>query len=218
MARRPIQLELPLKAHRTGRPRIPGSVSHRARPVFDGAKHPLHVTVRMAREVPNLRSQRGFRCVEHALREEKNRDELRITQYSVQGNHLHMIVEADDRSALARRMQGFAIRLARRVNRDLMRRRRGRVLASRYHARVLETPREVRHALAYVLFNHAKHGIGSAAVLDPYSSAPSFAHFAHVVRAPRWSPCTGPPPTAEPSVWMLTTGWRRAGLVVNPFA
>ena len=219
------QLSLPFDAARpkgrrgVGRPRKMGSISHRARPVFDGGRSPVHVTLRMARTTPNLRSQRGFRCVEHALRKEARRGELRVVHYSVQGNHVHLVVEADDRVVLSRRMQGLSIRLARRINRDVMRRKRGTVLGQRYHARALTTPSEVRHAIAYVLFNHAHHvSAPDRALLDPFSSARTFAHFGHAVRVPRWSPGTGPPPVDEPSTWLLRAGFRRAGLVENPFA
>ena len=202
-----------------GRPRKKGSISHRARPVFDGGRSPVHVTLRMARTTPNLRSQRGFRCVEHALREEARRGELRVVHYSVQGNHVHLVVEAADRVVLSRRMQGFSIRLARRINRDVMRRKRGTVLGQRYHARVLSTPSEVRHAIAYVLFNRARHvKTTERGLLDPYSSARLETHFAHEVRIPKWSPGTGPPPVSAPSVWVLRTGYRRAGRITNVFA
>jgi hypothetical protein len=35
--------------------------------------------------------------------------------------------------------------------------RRGSVLADRFHLHVLRTPREVRHALSYVLMNARRH-------------------------------------------------------------
>ena len=173
----------------------------------------------MARTVPNLRRQRGFRAVEHALKAEARRGELRVVHYSVQGNHVHLVVEADDRVALARRMQGFSIRLAKRINRDVMRRRRGKVLDHRYHARVLATPSAVRNAIAYVLFNHAHHTpTADRALLDPFSSARTETHFAHEVRVPKWSPGTGPAPLSTPSTWLLRAGYRRAGRIANPFA
>ncbi|MBI2394327.1 MAG: hypothetical protein HYV09_32450, partial [Deltaproteobacteria bacterium] len=145
--RRAVQLELAMHRHGgarrgAGRPRSSSSVSHAARPRFDGGKTPLHVTLRMARGVWNLRSQRGYRCVEHALAAERAAGALRVVHFSVQGNHLHLIVEASDAPTLSRRMQGFGIRLAKRINR-MMGRARGRVLGGRYHARVLATPREV---------------------------------------------------------------------------
>jgi hypothetical protein len=115
-------------------------------------------------------------------------------------------------------MQGFSIRLARRINRDLMRRARGTVFGQRYHVRVLATPSEVRHALGYVLFNHAHHvPTTDRGLLDPFSSAATLQHYAHTVHVPRWSPCTGPPPISDPETWLLRSGYRRAGLVENRF-
>src|SRR5213078_4798003 len=60
-------------------------------------------------------------------------------------DHLHLIVEADDRATLARGVRGLTIRMARAVNRALG--RRGAVCADRYHSRALTSPRAVRHAL-----------------------------------------------------------------------
>lgn len=157
------------------RKRSSETVPHGARPQFDG-DFSLHITVRMARGVWNLRSQRGFNAVKDALYQEKRRGQLRIVHYSVQGNHLHLIAEAADRTTLTRRMQGFGVRLARSVN-AMMGRTRGRVSAERYHLHVLRTPREVRNAIRYVLLNHIKHKmlVGRAGiVVDPYSSGPWF--------------------------------------------
>lgn len=177
-----------------GRPRTSRLVSHDARPRFDGAHAPLHVTLRMDPRVWNLRSQRGFACVTHALRAERSRGELRVVHFSVQGNHVHLVVEANDQATLSRRMQGFGVRLARRIN-AMMGRRRGRVIGDRYHARALGTPREVRRVIRYVLQNHVKHAKQSGRVApagpDRYSSA------AFEQRS------VGPPLTASPVTWLL---------------
>ena len=74
---------------------------------------------------------------------------------SVQSDHLHLLVEADTPTRLARGVQRLAVRAAKAINRVL--RRRGSVWADRYHAHVLKTPREVRNALVYVLNNVRKH-------------------------------------------------------------
>jgi len=221
MARRPSkQLELALPRHGGARrgagrkKRSEETVPHAARPAVDGA-HPLHITIRIARGVWNLRSQRGFRAVRDALEQEKKRGALRIVEYSVQGNHLHVIAETADRRTLTRRMQGLGVRLARSVN-DMMGRKRGRVIAERYHLHVLRTPREVRNAVRYVVLNHVKHA-GQAGrqgiTVDPYSSGPWFPHWPEGVRRVRWSVVTGPPPLCEPRSWLLRTGRRRAGEV-----
>lgn len=221
MARRnPVQLELPERRHggrRAGagrKKRSDETVPHASRPSVDG-DHPLHVTIRLARGVWNMRSQRGLRCVRTALAQEQRRAALRIVHYSVQGNHLHLVAEAANRTTLTRRMQGFGARLARSVN-AMMGRKRGRVIAERYHLHVLRTPREARNAIRYVLLNHVKHSAQAGRVgitIDPYSSGPWFAHWPAQVRRNPAAFVTRPPLLSEPESWLLQSGWRRAGTI-----
>ncbi len=128
-----------------------------------------------------------------------NRRGFRLVHFSVQGNHLHLIVEAPDSVRLSRGLQGLAVRIARRLNRLMA--RTGRVFADRYHGHVLRSPVEVARAVAYVLRNFLVHALRrgeriATAEPDECSSA-----------AP---PETGPPLTAEPRTWLLRVGWRRA--------
>jgi REP element-mobilizing transposase RayT len=51
-----------------------------------------------------------------------------VVHFSVQRDHLHLIVEASDRRALSRGMQGLSIRVARAANGELG--RKGRVFAT----------------------------------------------------------------------------------------
>ncbi len=90
-----------------------------------------------------------------AITRAAERFDVRIVQFSVQGNHVHLVVEAATTEALSRAMQGFSIRVAKGLN--AMMKRDGRVLADRYHARPLRTPTETRRAVAYVQNNHRKH-------------------------------------------------------------
>jgi len=114
-------------------------------------------------------------------------------------------------------MKSIGARLARAVQRIF--RRRGPVLADRYHLRVLRTPREVRNVLAYVLLNVRKHwrerrGASPPERLDAASSGRWF---------DGWRSAPGsrqPPPelpespeVAEPRTWLFSVGWRRHGLV-----
>src|SRR4030095_12958248 len=91
----------------------------------------------------------------------RQRGHLRICHLSIEGNHLHLLVEADDKRALSRGMQGFALSCARHITRPPSppgaEPRKGRVFADRYHAAILDGPRRVRHALAYVLNNWRRH-------------------------------------------------------------
>jgi hypothetical protein len=144
---------------------------------------------------------------------------FRVAEFSVQGDHIHLIVEAKNKSALVEGVRGLCIRMARAVNTLVG--RRGRLFVGRWHGRALTSPRAVRNALVYVLGNFGKHGRHSASGLDPYSSAPYFQHFREFPgRAPiRDKPALLPRALAPPAIlpvahartWLLTSGWKRDG-------
>jgi REP element-mobilizing transposase RayT len=185
---------------------VPGrrpSVAHRARPATD-ARHPVLVTIRAREDVTWLRCKTAYRAVASEIARSSGA-EFRVVHYSVQTNHVHLIVEADGKQALSRGMRGVAIRVALAVNRALG--RRGALWAERYHARALATPRAVRSALVYVLANARKH-LRTIAGLDPCSSAPWFDGY-----RTRRPPPAAAPPTASPRTWLLRVGWRRHGLL-----
>lgn len=214
------QLDLPLRrwgGRRPGAGRKPKGdrpgVSHRARPVL-AARFPVHVTLRLREGIPSLREGRRYAEIRRVFAAARDRsDEAgygRVVHYAVLSNHLHLIIEASDRQALSRGIQGLATRIARAMNR--LASRSGRLFADRYHARILKTPREVRHALAYVLGNARRHGVARARTratwLDPYSSAALFDGWRSTVSSPSFAI-----PVSAARTWLLTKGWRRHGLL-----
>jgi putative transposase len=200
-------LKRPWGGRRSGAGRKPapgrGYVPHRRRPAHD-PRCPVHATLRVRAGLPSLRRDDVFGVTRAALATASH-DRFRVVHFSVQTDHVHLLLEGDGHIALQRGLQGLAIRVAKAVNRTLG--RRGKLWADRYHARVLATPREVRHALVYVLQNVRKHLRGVRG-LDPRSSA-------------RWSsgwrtPIVVPPgasPVAPARTWLAGVGWRRHGLV-----
>jgi REP element-mobilizing transposase RayT len=155
---------------------------HRTRDEIDG-RDALHVVLRTVAEIGNLRRREIYHAVRAAsataARSDARRAAFRITQLSIQHDHLHLLVEAESAEALALGMQGFLISAARRVNTALRvggRRRRGAVFADRYHVVVIRSPRQARHVLAYIMCNWRKHGedrfgLPSTWLVDPFSSA-----------------------------------------------
>jgi putative transposase len=130
-------------------------VSHKERPRFDKPA-PAHVTLRVRDDVPSLRSSRRFAVIRRVFAAAKGLHGLRLVEFTVLSNHLHLIVEADDSRALARGMQGLCIRLAKRLNAAL-KGRRGSVFADHYHLHLLRSPRETKNALMYVAENAQRH-------------------------------------------------------------
>lgn len=178
---------------------------HRAREKHQRG-NPVHVTLRAS--MRSLRSQHVARTVMGAIRD-SSRAQFRIVHYSVQDNHVHLIVEAENKRELSSGVRGLEIRIARRVNRLLF--RRGRFWGDRWHGRALSGPRQVRNALVYVLQNHRKHSAGGGrAGLDPLSSALYFEGFSRAI--PNELRAVGPPGVA-PQTWLLAVGWRQRGLI-----
>ena len=168
---------------------------HRSRKKF--RKGTLHVTLRLRREVWDLRTHRCFRALKHAFARGCERFGYRLIHFSVQGNHIHtihMIVEAPDVVSLGRAMKGLEVRMARALNKVMA--RRGPVFGDRYHAHLLRSPREAWHGIRYVLDNwvvHARRENQPAPLgVDPYWSD--------------WQNDTGPPLVANAEWWMLRVG------------
>ena len=136
------------RADPTARP----NVEHRERPVHV-AERPVHVTMRRAKGLPGFRSRAHPRVARAGRYGDTLRGDFRIAHYSIQADHIHFIVEADDPAALTRGMRSLSVRIAMRVNRRVLRRTRGRVWGDRYHRRDLAGPRAVRNALVYLFAN-----------------------------------------------------------------
>jgi len=223
---------------RAGRPKKVGAGQpHDTRPELR-PETGLHITLRIERSVGRLRTRSCYRAVREAAVTVLPHEDCRITQLSIQGTHLHLIVEADSKAALSRGMKAFQISAAKHINAAVSRagswwqrrraqrqglavpaRRKGRVFSDRYHARIITSPTQARRELVYVLNNWRKHGedrrgVARTWAVDPFSTAASFMG---------WRECAGSPfawkvpPTYEaipvhaPRGWLLRDGWRRGG-------
>jgi putative transposase len=193
---RQLSLDLPMHGgKRTGAGRKPKGrralVSHAARPRFSKST-PVHVAMRVRHEVWNLRSGRSSRRIRHAFAVACGRFGMRLIEFSIQGNHIHLLVEADNHCALSRGMQGLSVRIAKALN--AMMNRNGAVFADHYFARLLDSPTKLVKAIRYVKGNHTHH-FGQYGI-DPYSS---------------WALEEKDRRTllARPQSWLLRVGWCR---------
>jgi REP element-mobilizing transposase RayT len=196
---------------------------HEARPAFK-PYHPLHVVMRIAPAVGSLRRRKMYKALRDATITAALRERFRIVHISLQRTHVHMLVEADHKAALARGMQGFLISAARNINTALgdgTRRRRGKVFADRYHVEVITTPTRARHAIGYVLSNWRKHredrdGQASTWLVDPFSSGILFPDWQELQdKALMWPirETYDPLVVRRPKTWLLAEGWKLAGSI-----
>lgn len=201
------------KRRGAGRKNVSGQVSHGAREEVD-FKKPLHITKRLKPGLKSLRSSKMRSAFQKCLERARQKG-LRVLHFSLESNHFHFIVECENNAALAAGMNSLGASLGRLIRKASG--GRGPVFEGRYHLHVLKEPREVRHALAYVLLNHSKHA-GLIPYKDDFSSA---AHFHD------WKSLLGkdvgpiledwrkmekplPPHLCQARSWLAREGWRKA--------
>jgi len=200
-----------------GRKRRPGRrrVPHRRRPKL-ASRFPVHVTVRLRDDVRRLRNFEMAKILRRAFVHGCDVGRFRICDFSILGNHIHLICEAADAAALSRGMQRWSSMVGRGINRKLH--RTGRVFDGRYHEEILRNPRQVRNALCYVMQNARRHGLRIPRGyngIDPFTSAWWFDGWVD----DHWREGVSPPDdgdgpsVARPKTWLRRKGWRRHGLI-----
>jgi REP element-mobilizing transposase RayT len=225
---------------RRGRPPKPRpGVPHATRPELP-ANAALHVTLRVVEQVARarLRTRHAYAAIREAAITVLKHEAFRIVQLSIQGTHVHLLVETDGREALSRGMQAFEISAAKHINAALSRagswwerrtargrgagrRRKGRVFADRYHEQRITNPAQARNALAYVLNNWRKHRVDRAEgartwLIDPYATRWAFDGWLERAGEPflwKLRDEYRPIPVWRPRSWLLRSGWRRYGLI-----
>jgi putative transposase len=210
------------------------SEPHKEREEID-PRHPLHVVTRVVDGLGSLRKRDFYRAIcdatvtafrhgaaKVASAGRSHVADFRIVQASIQRNHVHLLVEAANKEALAEGVQVLLSAAARFINRAVRgrtgQRRRGQVFADRYYALPLTTPRQVRNCLSYVLNNWRKHGEDRDRRwnVDPFSTGIWFPGWSERAAAPL---LYQPPQGYEwmmtwlPKTWLLREGWKKHPLV-----
>jgi REP element-mobilizing transposase RayT len=199
------------------------SEPHKERP-FLHARHPVHIVLRTVRAVGSLRRRSVWQAIREATLTTALREDFRIVHVSVQRTHVHLLVEANDKAALARGMQGFQISAAKHLNAAISKdrpgpRRSGTVFPDRYHAEIITSPTQARHTLSYVMNNWRKHEEDRAEPMstwkiDWFSTAamfPGWAEYGDEVFLWRGPPTYDPLVVYQPKTWLLREGWKKSG-------
>ena len=194
---------------------------HQERPEIK-SRYPLHVVMRVVPEVGSMRRRPMYKAMRDATITAALRERFRIVHVSLQRTHVHMLVEAETKEALARGMQGFQISAARNINTalgDKYRRRRGKVFEDRYHVEVIKSPTRARRALLYVLSNWRKHredqqGLARTWLVDPFSTGILFPGWQELESKDFMWPIResyDPLIVRRPESWLLREGWKLCG-------
>jgi REP element-mobilizing transposase RayT len=214
----------PRKGARAGSP-------HKKRPELK-PRYPVHAVLRVHSAIGSLRKRFMYQALREAtlsvaLRELHDRETgaFRIVHISIQRDHVHLIVEADNKTALSRGMQSFQISAAKHLNRAVSRdraeRRRGAVFPDRFYQEIIKTPTQARNALSYVLNNWRKHREDRGELqrtwkVDPFSTGALFMGWKELEGQLWMWPLREtyqPLVVYRPTTWLLREGWERAGSI-----
>jgi REP element-mobilizing transposase RayT len=198
---------------------------HERRPTLK-ASEPVHVVLRVVGAIRTLRRRSMYQALREATLTVARRElayadarGFRLVHVSIQRTHVHLLVEAANRTALSRGMQSFQISAARHINRAAG--RRGNVFPDRFHQEIIRTPTGARHALNYVLNNWRKHREDEDPRtqtwrVDPFSTGvlfPGWREDLDRATLRRWRATYDPLVVYQPRTWLLREGWRKGGTV-----
>lgn len=159
------QLKL-LNLNRAGRKAIHHpNIRHIERPKFKKARS-LHLTIKVRENKADIKSKRLLKSLHHAIKRARLM-KLRVIHYTLEYNHVHILVEADNHQRLHKGMQAFGISFSKAINRS--KRMKGTVYKHRYHFRQICSSRELKNVLHYIFHNGIKHRRASS-MIDPFNS------------------------------------------------
>ena len=133
-------------------------VAHRIREIVN-SRTPVHINFKYKTVIRNKDS---LKLLKRAILNARKHG-LRVLHFSLQSNHIHLIIEAASNEVLTKGMRSLTVTMAKGL-------RKGRIQKERYHLHVLKSLREAKNAIRYVLFNQQKHEKGTYSKIDEYSS------------------------------------------------
>jgi REP element-mobilizing transposase RayT len=143
-----------------GRPKIPPNkknyIPHRERETIP-KKTPVHVTIKINKHIVHtLRNKIIFQKISRAITKARNKG-IRLVHFTIQRDHVHMLIEAENKNQLGKAMQALGISFSKSLK--SLTKTKLKIFKDRYHVHILKTLKEVRNAKSYILGNAIKHGV-----------------------------------------------------------
>jgi REP element-mobilizing transposase RayT len=151
--RKHTQLSL-VNHKRAGRPAIHDSGIRHTRRFRLKKPSSLHLTIKVKENKADIQNKRILKTLHYAIRRARLKG-LKIVHYTLEYNHVHLLVESVDNKILHKGMQAFGITIAKAINK--IKRTKGAVYKNRYHLRVIDSPRQLKNVLHYIFSNGVKH-------------------------------------------------------------
>lgn len=135
------------------RPKHDKGIRHIKRPEIKRLTS-LHLTVKILKDKAGIKNKQTLALLKHAILKARKKG-LRIIHFTLEYDHVHLLVEANDNEVLGRGMMVFGVTMAKGINR--LKSIKGTVYKHRYHFRKINSPRELKNVLHYIFNNGIKH-------------------------------------------------------------
>lgn len=129
----------------------------------------MHITIKVRENKADIKSKRILKALHRVIFRARLKG-IKIIHYTLEYNHVHLLVEAGDHRIMHQGMQGFGISFAKAINK--LKTRKGGVYKHRHHLRKINSARDLKNVLHYI-FNNRKHHKRALSILDPYNSLPA---------------------------------------------
>ncbi len=130
----------------------------------------LHLTIKINKENSGLKTIEIAKKIKASFKKLYS-NSVNLVHFTIEYDHIHLLVEAKSHLHLGKAMQSFGISLAKKLN--YHRKKVGTVYKHRYHQRILKTKTEIKNVINYIFQNGKKHGTN----FSKFSQFNSYIHF-----------------------------------------
>lgn len=140
-------------------------IRHTSRPKISRPTS-LHLTIKVKSIKANIKNKIILHMLKRAILNAR-RQGLKVIHFSLEYDHVHLLIEADNNLTLGKGMKALGVTLAKRINK--FRGLKGAVYKHRYHFRRVGSSAQLKKVMNYIFSNGVKHGT-SKSIICPYNS------------------------------------------------
>ncbi len=126
----------------------------------------LHLTVKIKKNKAEIKNKSVLAILKRAILNARKQG-LQVIHYSLEYDHVHLLIEADNNFILAKGMQAFGVTFSKAINR--LKRLKGEVYKHRYHFRRISSSKELKNVMNYIFTNGLKHKTANS-IISPFNS------------------------------------------------
>lgn len=141
------------------------SIRHRKRAEIKKPSS-LHLTIKIEKRKAGIKNKAILKVLKRAILKGRSSG-LRIIHFTLEYDHVHLLVETDCKIKLGRGMMRLGVTLSKGINK--CKQEIGQVYKHRYHQRFITSGRDLKNVMNYIFHNGLKHRT-AINFLNPYHS------------------------------------------------